>query len=92
MQIEIGFRYPTKDGRKIGNAQVIGIDTNTEECIVRTDFGNIVLMPKENMDTLFHPSFEETMGDELNVNPVGSMISPEEHLEEQLCLLGTIKE
>jgi hypothetical protein len=56
--MEVGAELCTRDGRCIGNAVVVAIKTfsdNTLGARVRTDFGNEVVLIREELKNYFHP-------------------------------------
>lgn len=53
----VGRALYTKDGRKIGNAIIVGIDEHDELGLVaeiRTDFGNTARMTRDELDARFY--------------------------------------
>jgi len=56
MKVEINTILLTKDGRRIGNAIVIGKEG--EMNVVKTDYGNQVRLTDEEIDELFHEAYE----------------------------------
>ena len=55
--MELYAQLPTRDGRKIGNAVIVAIESSAFAIIatVKTDIGNSVRMVEKELEEYFHP-------------------------------------
>lgn len=62
-ELVLGAQLPTKDGRRCGNAHIIGLkippelvtESNLQQYHVLTDAGNTMKLAADEVDELFHP-------------------------------------
>lgn len=62
MKLKLNTILHTRDGRKIGNAIVIGFDS--DRVLIKTDYGNELKLTSDDITELFHDQQETTWEEE----------------------------
>lgn len=65
----------TKDGRKIGNAIVIGLKGD-ERYVVKTDYGHIINLNLEDLNEFFYFDFDVYTGEDLDLYKANQLQNP----------------